>query len=164
MKLNCIQTAAKISIFINAYWRKTGPGRRIWLKRRVFWPSPLKFCFADRFFFIIKKAGMKRSPCMNGIFLFLSWRPWKRYTWWCCALFWQHKCIINDGCSFELGSNPGYRNCFSIFKLPCSAFLWLSLLYLIKWFYPYKSPNKVCLSFIVCILISDVITNYCLLF
>ena len=67
MKLNCIQTVGKLSVFINANWRKTGPGSRIWLKRQVFWPSPLKFCFADSSFFIIKKAGMKRSPCMNGI-------------------------------------------------------------------------------------------------
>ena len=77
MKLNCIQTEGKLSIFIDANWRQTGPGRRIWLKRRVFWPSPVKFCFADRSFFIIKKAGIKRSPCMNGIFLFFILAPMK---------------------------------------------------------------------------------------
>ena len=46
------------------------------------------------------------------------------------------KSAVDDGPSFELGKNPGYRKCDSIsVKLPCSAFLWLSLLYLIKWFY-----------------------------
>ena len=40
---------------------------------------------------------------------------------------------VNDDCSFEFGNNPGlpgYRKRDSIFKLPCSAFLWLRLLYL----------------------------------
>ena len=41
---------------------------------------------------------------------------------------------VSDGSSFELGNNPGHLKCDSIFKLPCSALLWLCLLYLIKWF------------------------------
>ena len=42
--------------------------------------------------------------------------------------------VVIDGPSFELESNPGHLKCDSIFKLPCSAFLWLSLFYVMQWF------------------------------
>ena len=38
MKLNYIQIAGKLSLFINANWRKTGPEKRIWLKGGFFGP------------------------------------------------------------------------------------------------------------------------------
>ena len=31
---------------------------------------------------------------------------------------------VNNSCSFKLENNPGYRNCYSLFKLSFSAFLW----------------------------------------
>ena len=45
MKLNYIQTAGKLSIFINANWWKTGPERSIWLKRRVFLAIAIEVLF-----------------------------------------------------------------------------------------------------------------------
>ena len=99
-KLHCIETAVKfafyvgnvlLAIFVNSSWRETGPEKRYWLKGGIFFAlvKVLEWSFVLQiFFFIVKRAGMKRS-LLNWIF-FLSWRLWKRgtyiYVWVLCCI------------------------------------------------------------------------------